>query len=144
MTTKTKILIAEDTLDLLELLSDRLNYEGYQVVKAVDGQDAWEKIQHEDPDVILLDLMMPKMDGWTLLEKLRKSPPSKKYQPVIIVSALNELQDLKKGFSLEADHYITKPWEMADILKGIKQVLQLAKSRVSESDHPGTSFKPMR
>jgi DNA-binding response OmpR family regulator len=131
---KVKVLVVEDTPDLLALLSDRLNYEGYAVVKAADGQEAWEKIEKDDPDVVLLDLMMPKMDGYEVLKRLRQTPPTKKYQPVIIVSAKGELQDLHKGFTLEADHYITKPWEMNDILKGIKLVLKLAQFRAKEGD----------
>lgn len=124
-----KILIAEDTPDLLELMADRLTFEGYTVIKTRDGQEAWERIQQEDPDIILLDLMMPRMDGYEVLERVRKNPPSPKYQPVIIISAKGELADMKKGFSLEADHYITKPWEIRDILKGIRMALKLARIR---------------
>lgn len=130
-----KILIAEDNAELLELMSDRLEYEGYTVVACADGEQAWTRIQKEDPDVILLDLMMPKMDGLTLLEKIRKAP-GEKYRPVIIVSAKGELEDLRKGFSMEADHYLTKPWEMQDILNGIKMVLKLSQSRL-EAHHDG-------
>jgi len=128
---KIKILIAEDTQDILTVMADRLRHEGYDVVTAQDGQEAWEKIGAESPDIILLDLMMPKMDGYAVLEKLRREPPVAKWQPVIIVSAKGELQDMKRGFELEADHYITKPWRMEDILQGIRKMLALRIQRKS-------------
>ena len=126
-----KILIAEDNRDIIVLMSDRLTKEGYDVIVAYDGQEAWDKIVKDNPDIILLDIMMPKVDGFSLLERLRDEPPTSKYQPVIIISAKGEIQDMKKGLSLEADHYITKPWKIEDILKGIKTVMQVLPQRKS-------------
>jgi len=130
----TKILIAEDTPDLLELMKDRLVFEGYEVIAARDGKEAWTLLKKQDPDVILLDLMMPKMDGYQVLVKLRETPPSSKYQPVIIISAKGELEDMRKGFDLEADHYIVKPVDMKDVLSGIKKMLHLAQSRKTDEE----------
>jgi len=124
-----KILIAEDTPDLLELMKDRLVFEGYEVITARDGKEAWTLLQKQDPDVILLDLMMPKMDGYQVLVKLREQAPGSKYKPVIIVSAKGEFDDMRKGFQLEADHYIVKPVDMKDVLSGIKKMLRLVQSR---------------
>ncbi len=131
---KDKILIAEDHADLRTLMSDRLIAEGYDVVLAGDGQEALDKIRSEDPDVILLDLMMPKIDGYAVLETIRSSPSTPKWQPVIIISAKGEFQDIKKGFTLKADHYITKPWRMEDILEGIDKMLMLREIRKPQSD----------
>ena len=124
-----KVLIAEDTPDILELLADKVTFEGFTVIKAIDGEEAWRKIQEEDPDVILLDLMMPKMDGLTVLKHLREHPPTKKWQPVIIVSALSDLQHMRNCFDLEAEHYIIKPFQPDDIIKGIRRMLKLIPHR---------------
>ena len=74
-----KILVAEDEHEVLEIMAKKIQTEGYEVVTAKDGQEAWEKIPKESPDVILLDLMMPKMGGYEVLEKLRKEPNPNKW-----------------------------------------------------------------
>ncbi len=131
---RVKVLIADDEQDVLNLMAKRVTKEGYVVVTAVDGQEAWEKINKENPDIILLDLKMPRMDGLTVLKKLREHPPTSKWQPVIIVSALNELKDVEAGLSLEADHYLTKPCQMEDVLKGIRLMLSLIPQRKHSSE----------
>ncbi len=129
-----KILLADDEPDVREVMGRRIAREGYEVVTAFDGQDAWEKIQAETPDIIILDLTMPRMDGFTVLKNLRERPPADKWQPVIIVSALGELSDMQKGFSLEADHYLTKPCQMEDVLKGIALMASLIPQRRKEHE----------
>jgi len=126
-----KVLIADDEVEIIEIMAKKISNEGYFVVTAKDGQDAWDKIVSESPDIILLDLSMPVMDGFTLLKKLRETPPSAKWQPVIIVSARGELEDMQKGFSLEADHYLAKPCNMADVLKSIDLMVKLIPQRKS-------------
>lgn len=120
-----KILIADDEDVVLEILAKKIASQDYEVITAKDGQEAWSKIVSEFPDIIILDLVMPKMDGWTLLRQLRQNPSTKRWQPVIIVSALNELENFKKGMDLEADHYLTKPCPSEDILKAIRLMLSL-------------------
>ncbi|MCA9408063.1 MAG: response regulator [Candidatus Omnitrophica bacterium] len=127
--TNIKILMADDEEDILGIMAKKIAAEGYEVVTAKDGREAWEKIEAEDPDVVLLDINMPELDGFQVLKKLRENPPSTKWQPVIIISARRELDDLKKGYSLEADHYITKPCQVSDILKAIKLMLNLKSQR---------------
>lgn len=131
---KIKVLIADDEREVLEVMSKRIRAEGYDVITAADGLQAWDFIVSESPDVILLDLTMPGMDGFTLLKKLREHPPSGKWQPVIIVSGLDELSDMQKGFSLEADHYLTKPCRMDDVLKAIQLMVNLIPQRKSKSE----------
>lgn len=131
---KIKVLIADDERDVLEVMSKRIRTEGYEVITAADGLQAWDLIVSESPDVILLDLTMPGMDGFTLLKKLREHPPSQKWQPVIIVSGLKELSDMQKGFSLEADHYLTKPCRIDEILKAIRLMVNLIPQRKSKSE----------
>ncbi len=131
---KIKVLLADDEKDILEVMSKKIRMEGYEVVTAQDGLEAWDLIVSESPDVILLDLTMPKMDGFAVLQKLREHPPTDKWQPVIIVSGLNELADMQKGLALEADHYITKPCRIDDILKAIRLMVSLIPQRKSKSE----------
>ena len=131
---KIKVLLADDEQDILEIMSKKIRIEGYEVVTARDGLAAWDLIVSESPDVILLDLTMPKMDGFSVLKKLREHPPSDKWQPVIIVSGLNELEDMQKGLAMEADHYITKPCRIDDILKAIRLMVSLIPQRKSKSE----------
>lgn len=130
----TKILIADDEPDVLSVMAKKIAAAGYDVIEAADGQIAWEKIVAENPDVVLLDLTMPGLHGFEVLERLRKIQPSEKWCPVIIISAHNELADIKKGFYLEADHYLTKPCSMDEILKGIEFVLNLSAQRKGAED----------
>jgi len=120
-----KVLMADDEIDVLQVMAKKVREAGYEVATARDGVEAWDKIQSENPDVIVLDLMMPQRDGYEILKELRENPPTTKWQPVIIVSAKNELEDMEKTFSMEADHYITKPCGVDDILKAIRQMVQL-------------------
>lgn len=120
-----KILMADDEEDVLRIMAKKVSEAGYDVITATEGQNAWDKIQSELPDVIVLDLTMPGKDGLEILKDLRENPPSKKWQPVIIVSARDELKDMQAGYSLEADHYITKPCNTEDILKAIKLMVSL-------------------
>ncbi len=124
-----KVLIADDEDSILEIMAKKVAMQGYAVVTARDGQEAWGKIVSEDPDVIILDITMPKMDGWSILHKLRSEPPTKKWQPVIIVSALGEVANIQKGLDLEADHYLTKPCRIEDVLKGIRLMVSLIPMR---------------
>ena len=127
--TNFKVLIADDEKEVLEILAKRIQAEGYRVVCAHDGQEAWNKITQESPDIIVLDLTMPKKDGLEILADLRKIPAPPKWQPVIIVSARHELNDMQKGFALEADHYIAKPCTPEDILKAIRLMISLIPQR---------------
>ena len=129
-----KVLIADDELDVLMIMAKKVRQAGYVVVTAADGQEAWDKIISDSPDVILLDLMMPRLDGFSVLEKLRKAPPSEKWQPVIIVSGKGELADIQQGFALEADHYLTKPCKMEEVIRSIQLMVNLIPQRKSASE----------
>ena len=124
-----EVLIADDEETILQIIAQKVAANGYVVVTARDGQEAWEKIVSEAPDVIVLDITMPKMDGWSVLYKLRNEPPSKKWQPVIVVSALGETANIQKGLALDADHYLTKPCRIEDVLKGIRLMVSLIPMR---------------
>jgi CheY-like chemotaxis protein len=122
---KLKILMADDEKDVLAIMSKKLLSQGYAVVQAKDGEEAWEKIQSESPDMVLLDLNMPKLNGFEVLKAMRDHPPADKWQPVIIISTRGELEDIQKGLALDAEHYITKPCTIEDVLKGIKMMAKL-------------------
>ena len=132
---KIKILIADDEQDILEIMAKKIAATGFDVVTACDGVIAWEKIKTESPDILVLDLTMPNMDGFAVLNNLRKTPPNDKWVPVIIVSALGDVKDMERGMELQADHYLVKPCTVDEILKGIRLMLALAPQRraVAES-----------
>ena len=129
-----KILMADDEAEVLEIMAKKIAAQGYTVITAQDGIEAWEKIQGESPDVILLDINMPGMNGFEVLKALRDHPPVGKWQPVIIISARTELEDIKKGLSLEAEHYIMKPCSVEDILKAIRLMVSLIPQRKLPSE----------
>lgn len=129
-----KVLIADDEMDVLAIMAKRIAQDGYVVVTARDGQEAWDRIVAECPDVVLLDLVMPRMDGLTVLKKMREHLSQGKWQPVIIVSAKKELADMQEGYALEADHYITKPCQIEDVLKAIRLMVNLIPLRKSAQE----------
>ncbi len=131
---KIKVLIADDEVDILEIMAKKIGREGFDVITAPDGLVAWEKVKTEAPDVLILDLTMPNMNGWEVLEHLRANPPHNKWIPVIIVSALGEVKDMERGMTLQADHYLVKPCSVEDILKGIRLMLALLPQRKAESE----------
>ncbi|MBP7089161.1 MAG: response regulator [Candidatus Omnitrophica bacterium] len=118
-----KILIVDDEKDNAYFLAENLRMEGFEVILAYDGIEAKDKILKEKPEVIILDLIMPRLDGWGVLEWLRKE--AKLNTPTIIVSAKGELDDMKKGYGLEADTYLIKPVTVNDVLRGISIVCSL-------------------
>jgi two-component system KDP operon response regulator KdpE len=122
---KIKVLVADDEPAVLEIMARKVAAEGFDVVSAKDGQEAWDKIQSEVPDIVLLDLVMPHMDGISVLSHLRANPPSKKWIPVVIISALGETEHLKKAYELKADHYLVKPVRLPDVIKTIHLMVSL-------------------
>jgi DNA-binding response OmpR family regulator len=102
-----KILIAEDDKFLGRIYEVKLNKEGYEIVRAVDGEEAVAKAISEKPGLILLDLVMPKKDGFTVLAELKANPEVQNI-PVIILSNLGQESDKKKGIELGAEDYLVK------------------------------------
>lgn len=131
-----KILIIEDEVNIRELLKDNLEYEGYEVFEAEDGETALKMVKENNYDLVILDLMLPKLNGYEFLKGLRKFD---KLLPVIILSAKSEEIDKIKGFDLGADDYITKPFQIRELLSRIKAVLRRA-SKIS-SDIKTFSFE---
>jgi CheY-like chemotaxis protein len=116
------ILIADDDPTIIMLLQVNLEMEGYDVVTAFDGQDAVEKAQAQHPDLIILDVMMPRMDGWSAREVLARTPELAG-TPVIFLSARAQQADVRRGYEAGVVEYVTKPFDPTALLDIIAQVL---------------------
>jgi two-component system alkaline phosphatase synthesis response regulator PhoP len=119
---KGKILVVDDEVYLLQILDFSLGAEGYEVVTAEDGEQALQKAKSEQPDLIVLDIMMPKVDGYEACRKL-KQDPSMKDVPVILLTAKGRDIDRKLGLEVGADDYITKPFSPNKLLEKIGSFL---------------------
>jgi CheY-like chemotaxis protein len=121
-----RILVADDEQSLRELFKDILENEGYQVETAADGKSALKKILNGGFDLILMDIIMPNMDGITLLRKLQKLTPQKKNGPIVIISVLEEQDFVRTSLKLGALDYIRKSeGTPADIINKVKNIIKL-------------------
>ncbi len=120
---RSKILIVDDEMDTLLPLRRSLEVENYRVIEAYDGHEAINKAKTEIPDLILLDLMMPGMDGYEVCGKLRSEPLTKNI-PIIILTAKGYVRDKVKGLEIGADDYVTKPFNLNELKARIKSVLR--------------------
>ena len=118
-----KIFIVEDELDFLSTLRERLEFEGFVVITAVDGEEALKKIPEEKPDLILLDIMLPEMNGYQVCRELKSNPETKTI-PVVVVTAKSQESDKFWAKETGADDYLTKPFEMEELLQKIQDNLQ--------------------
>lgn len=121
--TREKLLIVDEEIDASTALKVALEAEGYNVIVAQDGFEGIEKARTENPDVILLDIMMPGMDGFEVCKRL-KSDPSSADIPVIMLTAKGEIEDKVEGLELGADDYVTKPFNLKELKARIKTVLR--------------------
>ena len=119
---KGKILVVDDEIYIVHILDFSLGMEGYEVVTALDGEQALEKVKTEKPDLIVLDIMMPKLDGYEVCKNI-KSSASTQHIPVILLSAKGRNVDQKLGFDVGADDYITKPFSPRKLVERINQLL---------------------
>jgi DNA-binding response OmpR family regulator len=130
MTAKTvRILTADDDPQLLRLIARNLEFEGYDVVTASDGTLALEQIERLAPDLVLLDVMMPRMDGFTVCQRVREFS----LVPIILITARGQDQDKVKGLDLGADDYLTKPFSVEELLARVRAVLRRTQFRSDES-----------
>jgi DNA-binding response OmpR family regulator len=128
---KTRVLAADDDPQLLRLMTRNLQFEGYDVLAASDGQQALEQIETQSPDLVLLDVMMPKMDGFTVCHRVREFSAV----PIIIVTARGQDQDKVRGLDLGADDYLTKPFSVDELLARVRAVLRRAQFSTIEKAH---------
>ena len=116
----TKILVVDDDKNICELLKLYLENEGYTVYVANDGQQAVNTFQLKTPDLVLLDIMLPKMDGWQVCREIRKISSA----PIIMLTAKGETFDKVLGLELGADDYVTKPFDAKEVMARVKAVLR--------------------
>jgi two-component system sensor histidine kinase/response regulator len=119
---KPRILIVEDHPLIAELVETRLRVEGMRPVHCSGGREALALLEQEQFDLVVLDIMMPEIDGYDVLERIR-SQPTTATLPVIFLSAKSSPADIEKGFSLGANHYITKPLSGQDLVRKIRMCL---------------------
>src|SRR5690348_17231085 len=126
---KTTILAADDDPQILRLVTRNLQFEGYEVIAASDGQAALEQIEAHSPDLVLLDIMMPRMDGFTVTQRVREFSAV----PIIILTARGQDQDKIRGLDLGADDYLTKPFSVEELLARVRAVIR--RSQLSADAH---------
>jgi DNA-binding response OmpR family regulator len=131
---KGKILVVDDEIYIVHILDFSLGMEGYEVITALDGEQALEKVKTEKPDLIVLDIMMPKLDGYEVCKNIKSSADTQ-HIPVILLSAKGRNVDQKLGFDVGADDYITKPFSPRKLVERINQLLG---QTVSERPTPST------
>jgi len=123
-----RILAVDDDPDLLLLIRSALQGEGHQTLVASDGRAALDLIREEEPDVVLLDLMMPVLDGWGVLRSLADRPTRPR---VIVLSAKTADEDIARAFELGAAEYVVKPFDPARLLGTVREVLDLTDQQVT-------------
>ncbi|MBE6882506.1 MAG: response regulator transcription factor [Oscillospiraceae bacterium] len=134
--TNAKILVADDDRNICELLRMYLEKDGFSVVIAGNGEEALKKFDEEEPDLLLLDVMMPRLDGWQVCRELRK----KSECPIIMITAKGETFDKVLGLELGADDYVVKPFEPKEIIARIKAVLRRTGKASGENDKKEVNY----
>jgi DNA-binding response OmpR family regulator len=120
-----KVLIAEDDRDFGNILAQYVTISGFTVRHAHDGKEAWELFQQDKPDICVLDVMMPEMDGFSLGEKIKEKDPD---VPIIFLTAKSLKEDIVRGLKIGADDYITKPFDPEILILRINNILKRAYS----------------
>ncbi len=128
---KSTILVADDDPQLLRLMTRNLQFEGYSLLTASDGKQALDLFEQHQPDLLLLDVMMPKMDGFAVCGHIREFSAA----PIIIVTARGQDQDKVRGLDLGADDYLTKPFSVDELLARVRAVLRRTHFSTHELSH---------
>ncbi len=116
-----KILFVEDEGDLTLIVTDTLRGQGYEVITAADGVDGLNKFKSEDADIVVADVMMPKMDGFSMAKEIRKLSPA---VPLLFLTAKSTIDDVEEGFAIGANDYLKKPFELRELIVRIKSLLR--------------------
>lgn len=117
-----KILVCDDERSIVRLIQVNLERQGWQVVTAYDGKEGLEKIRSEKPDICVLDVMMPYMDGFEVLKNLRREPETQNL-PVVMLTAKAQDKDVFEGYHFGADVYLTKPFNPMELVTFIKRII---------------------
>ena len=129
-----KVLLVEDEEDLLQVISTALRESGFSVDLAADGAEGLAKAKSEDYDAIVLDLMLPRMDGWTVLTELRKS----KTTPVLLLTARDAVADRVEGLNRGADDYLTKPFDLEELIARLRALIRRSAGSPAPVIHLGS------
>ncbi|HIK54248.1 MAG TPA: response regulator transcription factor [Synechococcales cyanobacterium M55_K2018_004] len=133
-----RLLLIDDDPNLILLVKDYLEFRGYEVITAENGQEALEVLQQETPDMIICDVMMPQMDGYSLVEHVRKDPRTS-WIPVLFLSAKGQSQDRVKGLNTGADVYMVKPFEPEELVAQVESSLKQASRLIQRQEKTGDS-----
>ncbi|MDA8896770.1 response regulator transcription factor [Acidimicrobiia bacterium] len=123
-----KILLVEDDKKISELVKDSLQEEGYVVEQSFDGEDGYFKIIENQPDLVILDIMMPKMNGYKICAKVRKIGIT---SPILMLTAKNGEYDVEEGLDTGADDYLKKPFSMVELLARIRKLLRVSNPEIN-------------
>ena len=126
-----RVILAEDELALGSIVKESLESRGFEVILCGDGQAAWESYLQDKPDVLVLDVMMPKKDGFTLAAEIRKTDA---LTPILFLTSKSQAEDVVKGFSMGATDYIRKPFSMEELIVRIKAHLDRQGGHPQQSD----------
>ncbi len=127
---KPRILIVDDELDLVSVLRMGLEIEGFEVIEAMDGEEGLRRARQDHPDLMVLDLMLPKMDGYKVCRALKFDERFRPL-PILILSARSGEADRRLALDMGADQFVTKPYEMSDLVAKIRHHLNLASRRAA-------------
>jgi len=128
-TDKVKILIVDDEPNIVQTLQDRLEMNDYNVVTACNGKEGLDQAIQEQPDVVLLDVIMPVMDGLEMLEALRKEPACESVS-VVMLTARSQTQDIARANACGIEDYIVKPFDLSELLEKIESIIESRKALV--------------
>jgi DNA-binding response OmpR family regulator len=117
-----KVLIIEDEPDIMELVQVTLTNEHYELLPAIDGEQGLELAMSQKPDLVLLDIMLPKMDGYEICRRLKSNPATARI-PVLMLTAFGQKREIEEGFKVKADDYIVKPFEPLALRERIRRFL---------------------
>ena len=135
MSEKIKIILAEDELALAQIIKESLETRNFKVIHCKDGEEAAAEFLKSEPDILVLDVMMPKKDGFTLAKEIRKTD---KITPIIFLTAKSQTQDVVDGFNLGGNDYLKKPFSMEELIVRIHSLLnRIATPKTDEVSHIG-------
>ncbi|MFL6056899.1 MAG: response regulator transcription factor [Actinoallomurus sp.] len=116
-----RVLVVDDDEVIRQLIAVNLQLEGFEVLTAVDGQDCIDRVREIAPDVITLDVMMPRLDGWVTAVKLRDDPLTRDIKVVMITARAQE-HDIRRGHEIGVDAYVTKPFDPAELIRTVRDL----------------------
>jgi DNA-binding response OmpR family regulator len=118
-----KILVVDDHPSILRLVAKALEVEGHEILTAMDGVEGWEKVQSERPDLVILDVVMPRLDGYRVLNRI-KSAAELQHTPVMMLTVKDEPEDVSLATSIGADYYMTKPFNPSDMASLVRRIFE--------------------